>query len=1392
MNKDSIQLFSLTQPQQRIWYSELLYPNTGVSTISLTIKMKGNIRLNALQQALNMVIRQYDAFRIRITAKNGYPQQYVEEHIDKTFECLDFSSADGEAQALERLDHHNRTPFELFHSDLYQFIICKISDQEYWYNVKIHHIVTDGISARMLINQVNEYYSDITNGTILEISENHSYFEFIQTEQDYEESDRYQKDRAYWLDKFRTLPEVIGAKSYNPLTLSTAGKRKNIILEDSMYNNLQEVCKQTNSSMLTVFMAAIYIYMHKKTTLNDVSIGTFYANRTTKKEKEMIGMFVSTVPTRVFVDPDMDLLSFLQVVSKEQVSILRHQRFPYNKIMEDLRETHQHKDLQRLFGVSVQYRPMNYLQYENAEIEVNENFCGDVINDFEMNVIDGVDNQKILFQLNYRAQLFTEEEIEQLVHQFFTIIETIIHHPISKIADISLLREEEKNNILSVFNNTLADYPREKLIHQLFEEQAARTPEQVAVICEGEQLTYRELNERANQLARKLRAEGVEADQLVGIMTERSLEMMVGIFGILKAGGAYVPIDPEFPEERIRYMLEDSEAKLLLVQHHLLDRVPFAGKMVDINDAENYCQEGSNLEAVNGPNHLAYVIYTSGSTGKPKGVMIEHHSVINRLMWMQTKYPISATDTILQKTAITFDVSVWELFWWSMVGSKVCLLSIGGEKNPERILETIAEHSITTMHFVPAMLHAFLDHVEQQPSEIVKAKLGSLRQVFASGEALPPQHVDRFQRAVSSVSQARLINLYGPTEATVDVTYFDCHADEQLAIIPIGKPIFNTQLYILQADSEYLQPIGIAGELCITGVGLARGYLNRPELTEEKFVQNPFVPGERMYRTGDLARWLPDGNIEYLGRIDHQVKIRGYRIELGEVELQLLKLEAIQEAVVIAREDANGQKQMCAYFIANKQLTVGEIRAELSQELPTYMVPSYFVQLDKMPLSPNGKIDRKMLPAPEESIQTGVEYVAPRTAMEQTLVSIWQAVLGAKKISVLDNFFDLGGDSIKSIQISSRMLQAGYKLEMKDLFTYPTIAQLSRHIQLITKVADQGEVVGAALLTPIQHWFFEQKLVEQHHYNQAFMLFMKKGFDETALRKVIQKIAIHHDALRIAVRESDSGYETWYRGIEEGELYSLEVIDLRGETDCTQTIETKVNEIQSSIALTEGPLIKLGLFQCQEGDHLLIVIHHVAVDGVSWRILFEDIASGYEQALKGEAISFPQKTDSFQKWAEELSLYADSEELQKEKSYWQQIEQIDKTDLPKDFIQEQSVIGESQIVAVQWTDQETEQLLKQANRAYSTEVNDLLLTALGMAIHDWTGTEQVLVNVEGHGRESIIQDIDVTRTVGWFTSLYPVVLQMGTDQGVSQRIKQVKEMMRQIPHKGLVMVFYAT
>ncbi|PFO64635.1 non-ribosomal peptide synthetase, partial [Bacillus cereus] len=978
--------------------------------------------------------------------------------------------------------------------------------------------------------------------------------------------------------------------------------------------------------------------------------------------------------------------------------------------------------------------------------------------------------------LFYNKNLYDKDFIDNMLKHFINIFSNVLEKPEIQLNKLELVSDTEKEQILVTFNDVTADYPREKTIHQLFEEQVERTPDHLAVVFEDQQLTYRELNERANQLARTLRAEGIKENQLIGIMLERSIEMIVGMLGILKAGGAYVPVDPEYPEERIQYMLEDSGTKVLLLQSHLQDRVSFKHKIIMLDDSAAYLQEGSNLDAVVKPNDLAYVIYTSGTTGKPKGTLIEHKNVVRLLFNNQNLFDFNANDTWMLFHSFCFDFSVWEMYGALLYGGKLVVVPSLIAKDPEQFRQLIISQGVTILNQTPTYFYQVLQEEMQHDLKELR-----LRKVIFGGEALSPSLLKGWKEKYPST---QLINMYGITETTVHVTYKEITEVEiEEGKSNIGKPIPTLQAYILD-EYQRIQPIGIIGELYVAGDGLARGYLNRPELTAEKFVENPFIPGERMYRTGDLAKWLPDGNIEYIGRIDHQVKIRGYRIEIGEVELQLLKVPSVNEAIVIVREDEVGQKHLCTYFVAEKQLTVNNLRDVLSQELPAYMIPSYFVQLAHMPLTSNGKIDRKALPEPEQNLQIGTEYVAPQTPVEEILVSIWQTVLGVPQIGVLDNFFDLGGDSIKSIQVSSRLYQAGYRVDMKNLFKYSTVASLSPYVEKITRVAEQGEVIGEAKLTPIQHWLFDCKVAAPHHFNQAFMLYRKQGFDVLALRKTMQKIAEHHDALRMVFRQTEQGYEAWNRGIE-GELFSLEVMDLTENRNPASAIEATANVLQSSIDLSEGPLMKLGLFKCEEGDHLLIVIHHLVVDGVSWRILLEDIEAGYEQAVSGEAIQLPQKTDSFQLWAEQLSLYTNSPEMEKEREYWNEIEQIPRGLLPKDGEQDCGSIKDSEVITVQWTSAETEQLLKQTNRAYNTEINDLLLTALGKAIHKWTGMENIVVNLEGHGRESILSDLDISRTVGWFTSQYPVVLSIEVGSDISHQIKNIKEELRHIPNKGI-------
>ncbi|WP_159884984.1 non-ribosomal peptide synthetase, partial [Paenibacillus puerhi] len=1370
------ELLPLSQPQQRIWYMDIMYPGTCVSTVTATIRIHGSFDRHLWKQAVHHVIGRHAAFRIRLTTVDGMPKQYIEEHEIKDFELIDLSDQENPDQAaLAWVKAHLRKPMPMLDTVLYEFVLLKLSDEEHWYNVKMHHIATDGISMNMILNQISDAYSSYMKGEEPGDAEAPSYLDFLTNEADYEASERYEKDQAYWRQKFESMPDQLGLKAYNPVTMSSEAVREAVTVDDDVYEGVKQFCAKHQLSLFTFFLAALYIYLHKATNEKDIPIGTLYANRTTKKEKDMLGMFVSTVATRVEVEPEAELLSFVQKVAKEQSSILRHQRYPYNKIIQDLRESQRSQDIQRLFGISIQYRALSFAGFGDSVMKVYSDFCGDTVNDFDIHMVEMVDENKLVMFLDYRIELFNATEITQIIEQFLAVAGQMIENPYQNIQQLSLLGDEERELILNVFNNTTVDYPREQAIATLFEEQAQRTPEQTAVICGDSRLTYRELNERSNRLARTLRALGVASEQPVAIMAERSIEMVVGILAILKAGGAYVPIDPDYPEERIRFLLEDSQAQVMLASDPSMIPADYDGSILDMKDERIYSGDGSNLELSSAPDALAYVIYTSGTTGKPKGVMVEHRSVV-RLVKHTNYVKLDETTRILQTGAIVFDASTFEIWGALLNGGQLYLVSNDVILSAANLKQAIRQYAITTMWLTSPLFN----QLSQQDSRM----FSGMTTLLVGGDVLSRTHINRVLRDNPGLT---IVNGYGPTENTTFSTTYPITV-EQTGSVPIGRPIANSTAYVVDSSLR-LQPVGAWGELLVGGDGVARGYLNRPELTTEKFIESPVRAGERCYRTGDWVRWLPDGTLEYKGRIDEQVKIRGYRIELGEVEAQLLKVEGVQEAVVIAREDENGQKYLCAYFMAESELSAGKVRSELSSELPGYMVPSYYVQLERIPLTANGKVDRRALPAPEGSVQAGAPYVEARSAVEQALVSVWQSVLGVRTIGVLDHFFELGGDSIKAIQVSSRLLQNGYKVEMRDMFKYPTVAELSGYVHPVTRMAEQGEVSGAVQLTPIQHWFLERQPVDPHHYNQAIMVCRESGFDESALRLTLDRLVLHHDALRIVYRQAEGGaIEGWNREPSEGEFYSLEVVDFRGNPEPAAAIEAKVNDIQGGLSLSEGPLVKLGLFRCDDGDHLLLVIHHMVVDGVSWRILLEDLSTGYEQALRGEAIRLPHKTDSFQLWADRLARYANEADRSSEREYWQHLRQAPIDPLPKDYATEgldNPLISDSRLVTAGWSAEETEQLLRQAPRAYNTEVNDLLLAALGIALRKWTGNELALINLEGHGREDIIKDVDVTRTVGWFTSQYPVLLDLGAGTEVAEGIKRVKEGLRRIPGKGM-------
>jgi amino acid adenylation domain-containing protein/non-ribosomal peptide synthase protein (TIGR01720 family) len=1173
-------------------------------------------------------------------------------------------------------------------------------------------------------------------------------------------SGEYEEEKKYWLEKLAGGIHIDGFPVNNEQPNGYTKASLKCTVPNEIFKRIVHLSNNSEYAGYLILLSGIKYLLYRYTDNTDLLVGMPVF------KQDMDEAYLNTIlPIRSSLDVTESFSDFLGEIKKSVLEADHYQNYPLDKIFEQL-------NLCAAEDEGLAYKTVALLEniHERNMIEA---FEFDTVFSFLLT------ETAIEVTVDYNAKLYTEEIIEQVIEYLFNYFREVTQNPHIILSEIEILSKAEKNNILINFNNTETVYPKDRTIRQVFEEQVEKNPEHIAVIFEDQRLTYGELNNRANSLARVLRNKGVQADSIVGIMVERSLEMIIGIMGILKAGGAYLPISPDYPEDRINYMLEDSGTRILLTQNRFLNKLTFNGQFIDVDDKSLYWGDGSNLLLENNSCDLAYVIYTSGSTGKPKGVMIENYSVINRINWMQNKYQLKAEDVILQKTPFTFDVSVWEIVWWFFVGARVCMLRPGGEKEPEEIVRSVEKNKITTMHFVPSMLTVFLRYIESCSNS---SNLASLKHVFASGEALNPEHANKFNKLLAGQT-VKLINLYGPTEATVDVSYFDCSTGQVLKSVPIGKPIDNIKLYIVNKNNK-LQPVGVAGELCIAGDGLARGYLNKPELTAEKFVENPFTPGTRMYRTGDVAKWRTDGNIEFLGRLDHQVKIRGFRIELGEIETELLKYPFVKETVVVAKEGQGGDKYLCAYIVPEGELTITELRDHLFRNLPDYMIPSYFVQIEKMPLNSNGKADRKALPEPNSNISTGVEYAAPRNDMEESVVKVWQEVLKVEKVSIKDNFFSLGGDSIKAIQVLSQLSQSGLNLEMRDLFQHPTIETLSSYITVIKQKINQEIVKGEVSFAPMQSWLFEQSFTDKQHFNQAVMLYGKKGFEEGIVRKVFSKLVEHHDALRMVIKDV-AGKKGLFNCGFEGERYSLETVDLTNNPNYRELIEETTEKIQKSIDFGQGPLVKLGLFKTNVGDHLLIVIHHLVIDGVSWRIILQDLFSGYIQTLNNEKIKFADKTNSFKDWVDELAAYANSRELLNEIKYWLKVEKTDIKPLPQDKVIKKRRSGENDHIQFKLTKEETEKLLKQVNSAYNTEVNDILLTALALTITEWAGQGSVLVNLEGHGREEIIKGIDISRTVGWFTSQYPIVLNTSGKRDLAYKIKTVKESMRKIPNKGI-------
>ncbi|MGZ4032451.1 MAG: non-ribosomal peptide synthetase, partial [Tumebacillaceae bacterium] len=1018
-----------------------------------------------------------------------------------------------------------------------------------------------------------------------------------------------------------------------------------VTLSEQATTALQDMARAHQLTLNTLFQGAWAILLSRYSREQDIVFGATVSGRPTDLAgaESMVGLFINTLPMRLHVQPEQSALRYLQELQAQQVEVRDYEYTPLAKVQgwSDVP-----RDL-ALFDTIVVFE--NYPLDETIAPE----FGNLTVTDYEMQEMDSfplavmaLPGKQLTIKIAYDRMRFDESVIARMIGHLQALLENLLARPERSLAELPMLTDAERHQLLVEWNQTAVEYPQEVLLHELFTQQAERTPDAIAVICGEEQLTYGELNRRANQLAHHLQKRGVGPDVLVGLAVERSLEMVIGLYGILKAGGAYLPIDPAYPSERIAYMLEDSQVNVLLTLQHLTDKIPAHEAHVICLDSDwSLLAEESeaNCRSSVGPDNLSYMIYTSGSTGKPKGVLLPHRAVVNHNFAIARAYELQASDRILQFSSISFDIAVEEIFPTFLVGATLVLRDEHSHLVAAEFIEWIAKHRLTVLNLPTAYWHSFVHELSEQKAVLPE----TVRLMLVGGEKASSEAYATWKKQVGA--HVRWINAYGPTEATVTATMYEpseARFTEDLIQLPIGRPIDNLQLYVLDAHLQPV-PIGVPGELHIGGIGLAHGYLGRPDLTAEKFIAHPFGDeGTRLYKTGDLVRYLPDGNVEYLGRTDDQVKIRGFRIELGEIETTLEGHPQVQEAVVIAREDVPGEKRLVAYLVTNlsDSTDASALRSYLKEKMPSYMVPSAFVQLDELPMTPNGKVDRRALPAPEQTLtETDVSYVAPRTELEQVLADIWSAALRRERIGVHDNFFELGGDSILSIQIISRAAARGIRLTPKDLFGHQTIAELATVAGTVSgeHIADQGEVTGRVELTPIQQWFFEEQFPEMHHWNMAMLFETREMLDTTILRDALAHLMQHHDALRMRFVPQDNGWQQ-ENGAWDGEV-PLTTIDLSQVSSAEQeaAFEKEAAHYQASLDLTAGLPIRVVAFNFghDKPSRLLLIVHHLVIDGVSWRILLEDLEMAYGQRVSGQEIKLPLKTTSFQTWAAQLTDY---------------------------------------------------------------------------------------------------------------------------------------------------------
>lgn len=1354
----------LSHNQDRMYLFDNLDERKMLYNMPFKFILNGVVDIDDLQQALDFMIERHETLRTNFKGEEHQILQFISKKSRNMIAYEDCRGLDPEVSDLmvtSHLTEEMERCFDLENDHLFNMKLFRVDKEKHYLVCNFHHIIFDGVSFVTFFEELVEIYERIQTGRVGDIPPlDMQYLDYAVWHKEWvKESTPSQ--RRFWeryLDQEEEALEL-PFDFQRPKSPSYSGKRLEMAITNELRACIDRVLKENGTTLYAFMMTAYQVFLSRYTGKNQIIVGSTVANRGQEEFARTVGCFVNTLPLKLTVDPSESFHEILNRNRKVILDVLEHQAFPFEKIVEIINPD---RDLSHspLFQTALAMEESFDGNFSNAFFTLEQDKFEIPYSNYDLTIkVKG--SYDLIMEFEYSDELFRRETIERLMLSFEKWLFQICRNADMPICHLEYLDDSQMNQLLFEWQGEVSDAHQNETITSIFNGIVKKHSNKLAVADNGRAITYSELDQRSNVIAKLVRNHTENGSNKVGLHVNRSIDMVIGMLGIIKAGCAYVPLDPMLPAERLEYIVNDSKMDICITNQVEAPAIKKIAKVIDLESVHYVATKCCNESIA--PSDLAYIIYTSGTTGKPKGVMLSHRGVVN-LIISQNKYlQLDETSKVLQFATFNFDASIYEIFGSLLNGAE---LHIGNNK--EEMFDLFAlENQIKSEK---------LTHLVLPPAVLQELNIGGshVKFVGSAGSECPLTLLDRYQNI-------NFYNAYGPTEYSVWTTIEMFKAYENNGItnnkVSIGKPILNTDVYLLSPEQR-LVPIGAAGEIYIGGEGLAVGYVNNDDLTKEKFIEHPFKAGKRLYRSGDLAKFTSDGELIFLGRKDNQVKIRGFRVEVDEISVNLNAYPQVSDSFIKVQDQPNLNKQIIAYFTSKQQVDYDHLKAFLKERLPSYMIPSFFMQVDKFPLNANGKIDSALLPVPVTRSNTLEE---PETFNEKVLLQIFKSVLGVDDINIRDNFFELGGDSIQSIQICSLARQESIIISPKSIFENQTVAELAAVAKTENKVMIQPIATrGNVELTPIQEWFFAEHTASINHWNQSIVFSKDSCAQMEDIEKILTHIVEHHDGLLTLFEKRDNKYignidsehKTW-------ELVYKDIHHLDEETRIRVRDEWE-SKAQASLDISNGPIMKMLVLKEQPNKYRFFwVIHHLLIDAVSWRILLEDFNTLHDQALNNQTGRLAHKTSSFKDWSNFLKKYNESLMDPETLRYWEQKTKSEITDfkIAGDFIAK-----EERTMEKSFSEEETEFLIQELSRQSKATVEEVLLSLIAKGLKQSFEVKNFWLEVEGHGREMVDETIDVTRTVGWFTAMYPILLH--SDGTFGDTLKNTKNAIREIPNKG--------